>query len=390
MRYEAVPRSRRLNNCFLGSVVALTFWWSVPARAQDEGPIRVPVLDFVTQVRLVDGQPHVLLDDLAKALGGHAQLDAQGERFSITVARPASPARARRESPPSLDTRRAPPAAGITDVRLKPETPRDRRHLTYEGRTLSRRAVLVNDDAFVPLDDVATALGAEVGHDGGEWVFVMHLTYSTGSLLSRTFVSPSRSTVPACSSYLPTFVSSPVGMTIEQGDTATLSAVVSPYPYRYRWRREMATVPELSGISYQPNVRITDQPLVSTLYHVDVSRTGCWPPSYVPSLQALVEVVAPTAPTSDAPCVAPLIAAVPTDTTVTLGASLKLWVQATGTSPLSYYWIASDGSLTFVTEEPTRILGPLTSTAWHRIDVGNPCGHAKSLPFVITVTDEGA
>jgi len=155
---------------------------------------------------------------------------------------------------------------------------------------------------------------------------------------------------------------SPQTQIVYAGSNAVINANASGQPpLNYQWQNGQGTI---SGQTNATFAIINAQATDSGNYFVVVSNSS----GSVTSAVATITVVFP-----------PLISSQPTNQVVAAGSSLAFAVQASGTTPLAYRWLNSEGTIAGATNS-TLILNPAFTnyTDNYAVVVSNPYGTATS------------
>lgn len=172
---------------------------------------------------------------------------------------------------------------------------------------------------------------------------------------------------------VPTITKQPVGTTIASGETARIEVVATgTEPLRYQWfdgsvELVLVTTPAFDA-----------KPQQTSTYVCRVSNKA----GSVDSEPATVVVE------DVAIQVLPMITMQPQSKTITAGQGTGLWVEATGTPPLTYQWFKDDAAIAGATDR-TYQTQPLTANTSYSVDVSNAAGHVRSSVAVVTVAAPG-
>lgn len=228
-----------------------------------------------------------------------------------------------------------------------------------------------------------------------------------------TTPTPTPSSQPAAPTPL-SITTHPQSQTIDAGSTATLGVAANgSAPMTYQWYTGTTgttadpisgataasyTTPALtSTTSYWVRVSDAHGSADSATATVSVTPPPQPPPGPSPSPDPPPQPPpdpTPPPPTppppAPPPAVAPAITTQPESRSVTSGQSVTLWVQASGTEPLSYQWfVGASGSTTTPIGGATAAsytTSPLTQTTSFWVRVTNSAGTADSATATITVT----
>jgi len=168
---------------------------------------------------------------------------------------------------------------------------------------------------------------------------------------------------------LPQIINQPVGMTVTEGMTFTISVTATGANITYQWKHDGNVVAGETNSAISHVAALTD----AGNYTVIVTN----PAGSVASNAATLTV--------NAAVIAPKITSQPADVVVTVGTGFTFVVSATGTN-LAYQWkkngIASAGEIGATL---TRTTSVLTDAGNYSVFVSNSAGNVESTPAKLTV-----
>jgi hypothetical protein len=227
-------------------------------------------------------------------------------------------------------------------------------------------------DTSTPTGTNSSSINVSPSTTTSYWVKVTNSCNLTGANSNTATV-----TVTPCNP--PGISVQPVGSTITQGNSASLSVTASgTSPFTYKWY--VGNPPTVSSpVPGGTTASISVSPSSTTNYWVQVNNS-CGPA--VNSNAATVTVNQPV-------CNAPQITTQPSGSAITFGSSAQLSVVASGTGPLTYQWYTSPkgntGSPVFNGTAATIVVNPQSTTSYW-VRVSNSCGTATADSNVVTVT----
>ena len=183
-------------------------------------------------------------------------------------------------------------------------------------------------------------------------------------------------TGPVCSG--PYFENQPSDRTVAPGSSAKLfaGAVASSGALSYQWyagTRGDTSAP-IAGATHRS---VTVKPAATTRYWVRITDECDQGDDTEDSRTATVTVTAGS-------CTAPVIDLAPVPQRIVPGATVTLFVTASGTAPLAYQWYEGEDA-PVGSSLPQFTSAPLTSSTSFRVHVSNGCGAADSEPAVVSV-----
>ncbi len=170
----------------------------------------------------------------------------------------------------------------------------------------------------------------------------------------------------------PTITTQPTGQNVNVGSSFALSVVAAGVgPLTYQWFHNGTAIPNGTAATFQVSAA---QQADAGQYYVTVSNSA----GSVTSLTVNVTV--------NVPIVAPVITTPPATQTVTLGSSITLSVQVTGTAPLQFQWFRNGTPLQNGTASTFQIASAQATDAGnYAVNVANAAGSVSSTPVFITV-----
>ncbi|MCA1733404.1 MAG: hypothetical protein LC732_07370, partial [Acidobacteria bacterium] len=176
---------------------------------------------------------------------------------------------------------------------------------------------------------------------------------------------------PTCT--LPTITTQPVGASITEGGSHSMSVAASgTTPFSYQWRLNGAAISGATSASYNTGALNT----AGTYTYSVVVSNSC---GSVTSNNATVTV-------TSTGCTAPSITSHPQGTSITAGQSHSMSVGASGTTPFSYQWRLNGNPLSGATSSSYNTGALNAGTYVYSVVVTNSCGNATSNNATVTVS----
>lgn len=174
----------------------------------------------------------------------------------------------------------------------------------------------------------------------------------------------------------PAVTSGPLPQTVAVGGSASFSvSATGTAPLSYSWQRNGSAIAGATGSSYTTNhVQLSDS----------ASQFSCWVSNAAGTTLSQTALLTVTNP-----IVAPAITLQPASQAVAAGASATFTVGASGTAPLSYFWLRG-GQPIAGANGPSYTTNNVQSAAngnTFSCVVSNPAGTATSQPATLTVID---
>jgi len=236
------------------------------------------------------------------------------------------------------------------------------------------------DGSIAPNKRIGLFLGQNAAPDFNTVLDFANLTDAGAQLLLQTLdyaagVLGGTAPPPAVA---PAVTAQPRTQTIATGASVTLFVTATgDAPLSYQWKLNGADIPGATAAALTVN---NAEAANAGAYTVVVTN----PAGSITSEPAILTVTAPPPPP---PAVAPAVTAQPRTQTIATGASVTLFVTATGDAPLSYQWKLNGADIPGATAAALTVNNAEAANAGaYTVVVTNPAGSITSEPATLTVT----